>query len=100
MPKEKILASMDDIEKMEIMRYELLNEMYSMIRREVSSIDDAFSALWREFMKHKENHLPNPESPSSMKKALEALGLSEDYEVEKRKIMATVSSRGNVYVDF
>lgn len=66
-------------------------QMVSYIHNRVSGLEDNF---YNYQYQHAQNHLPNPATPSDMQAALDALGLSKDYEVKRRIIMASSKNLG------
>lgn len=74
----------------ENMRYEL-----NWLASEVRYLEEAF-------YKHNKGHLPPIKSAGKMEKALNTLGIGEDYEVEKKRIFASASidtKNGSVEID-
>jgi len=59
------------------------------VKSEISYLHNRISNLAEAIYRHMDNHLPNPKTPSQMKTALDALGMGDDYEVEKKKIYAS-----------
>lgn len=65
---------------------DVMYQMVSYIHSRISGLENSFyDYTW----KHSQNHLPNPATPSDMQAALDALGLSKDYSVQKRTIYAS-----------
>lgn len=64
--------------------------LYKYFDRRCSYINERMDDLWRALFEHKENgHLPKVNGAEQMKKAVEALGLSDEYEVQKKRIYAS-----------
>jgi len=68
---------------------EAMEKVYSYFQSEFNYMWRRIDAISEELWKHKDNHLPCPKTPSQMQKAIDALGMGDDYEVEKKKIYAS-----------
>jgi hypothetical protein len=66
-----------------------MDYMYRSMDRQCEYMNERIDRLARAFYEHTDKHLPNPQTPSQMQKAVTALGMGEDYEVKKRTIYAT-----------
>ena len=59
------------------------------VARNFSWINQRIDRLWSAHYEHTHRHLPNPATPSQMQTAVNALGLGDDYVVQKRTIYAS-----------
>lgn len=59
------------------------------------SLNYQLEYLWESLSRHMQGHLPPIKSTEQLERALKALGLDKEYEVEKRTIYA--SRRGTVF---
>ena len=66
--------------------YNSLDRVYKYVNSEYEYLSKRISNLARAFAMHKQNHLPNPSSPTEMEKALKGLGMADDYDVKKKVI--------------
>jgi len=89
--REATAVTYADLESMCSYLYREMQYQTNWLSSAVSELDNA---LW----KHRtEGHLPAIIGPEKMQKAIEALGLAGDYEVQKRVVYA---SNASIEVDF
>ena len=74
--KSSATISQDDL-------YSSLNSVYRYMDSRCDEMYRRMDRLVRAFAIHQRNHLPSPKSASQMQKAVDALGMGEDYEVKK-----------------
>jgi hypothetical protein len=88
----------EDDEKEKI-KYQIENLQYgldyvlSRLKDEMKYVYEEIQWVYRELREHKEGHLPPINSASQMSKAVDALGLSDEYEVAKKVIYASDGGR-------
>jgi hypothetical protein len=70
---------------------EAIEAVYDYMSYKCEYINDRIDYLARAFYEHTENHIPNPQTPSQMQQAIDAMGMGEDYEVKKRTIYASAA---------
>ncbi|MEK6880847.1 MAG: hypothetical protein AABY22_14605 [Nanoarchaeota archaeon] len=90
---KKILAEMENKEDMVHRNemYETMDRMYSYMMRQIDYVSNAF---WDYRVNHNKGHLPPIKTSSGMQAALEALGMGDDFEVEKPTISIANTKRG------
>jgi len=65
-----------------------LKKVYETIYSILDRFDRRINYIWSEIYAHYKGHLPSVPSVEQMKKAVKALGLSEEYEVQSKVIFA------------
>lgn len=88
--KEEESCSKEDLGKVVDLVYSIADNLYSYI----NMID---KSTWDWSQTHKNGHLPNAKTPSQLEKAIKALGMSDDYEVEKTKI--SMAGKNNYVIE-
>lgn len=93
----------DDDEDKEEMMEEINSRISEMFHYTISLVDDVYRnvAMFEDEMfsyinKHRQGHLPPIEGAGKMQKALETLGISDDYEIEKKSIYANLRNKKGV----
>ena len=67
--------------------------VYRNMYNEFSWINERIDRLWKAYYEHTDKHLPNPATPSQMQTAINALGMGEDYQVQKKTIYASAEGK-------
>ncbi len=84
---------MEDCCDMPEVSYSDLNAVYSYISDQVSYLSERISELSNQLWSHSsDGHLPPIEGSEAMARALKALGMTGDYEVQKRVVYADLNS--------
>lgn len=73
---------------------EMMKQMMHDMARYMYAMEDDMRKMYDN---HKMGHLPPVKGPGMMKKILKALGMDEDYEVQKPVITVASTSRGMVF---
>lgn len=74
---------------------EIEDRLYSMCQNIYRYIDSSISYIYQWQDRHSSGHLPPIQGAEKLQNALKTLGISEDYEVNKRQLWASVNSQGN-----
>ncbi len=72
-----------------------IDSLYSYINMLDRYNNESIARLWNRIYEHESGHLPKIQTPSQMKNAISVLGLSEDYEVQKRIVYASQNGKWN-----
>ena len=102
---EVVVAEMDK-QSMDEKTIKMMDAMYRDIYAYMDYKDRQYKAELNYFYEmwenHRAGHLPNVKSAEQMKRAIDNLGLNEEYEVAKRTIFASMTDdgKGNLLVDF
>ena len=75
-----------------------MRSVYSSINYIDQRIGNVWKALWDYQDGHQRGHIPAITSPSEMKVALEALGQSENYDVQKKTVYASNKNGGTEFL--
>jgi len=75
-------------EELESVLSRVIHSMHEEMNWQSRRLNSRMEWLEGQFYKHEDGHLPKIEGAGKMEKALKALGLEDDYRVEKRVIFA------------
>ena len=82
-------VSQDDLNNLAQNLYMSIDRIYSMVSDMYSRIYDSEDKMYEMFWQHQKGHIPAINSVEQMARAIEALGLSSEIEVQKRVIYAS-----------
>lgn len=87
--KFKIVADVYDADSAPAVSYSDIDYLHRRCSDCVDRIYKLYDEVYKMFAEHTQNHLPPIQTPSQMEKAIKALGLDKDYDVQKRTIWAS-----------
>jgi hypothetical protein len=73
-----------------------MSSLYSSLDYVNQRVDRVFNALWQFRDEHTNGHLPSVKGAEQMQRAVDALGLDKEYDVQKRTVYASLNESGKV----
>ena len=74
-------------------------KMWDMIYSATDYLHRRIDSIWTELYKHYDGHLPSTKSAEQLQRAIDKLGLSDEYSVQKKVIYASERGRPVLEVD-